>query len=403
MPSHRRTLVLLATGVLALLAGAAPAAAGRAIALKMPRIEVPPRSDREVCTFVRLPRREVLETGGSLIVNVGGSSSFTSHHFLMWAYQGASVDAFPPKGVVQNGEACLDFGPIDRNQRMLIGGSQSPRSLVKLPRGLAQQLPLVTDGRGKKVIGLILNTHWINGSDETQHATVKVKLLPPRGRVKRFVQPIFEVTANGFINVLPGQARTTSWAWRPGAPSLGGPIGGGSVPEGPACVVQVSAHMHRRGKLFTVDFDDGATQRRLFEAQDYSDPGQLVLSGIGPNPAPLLVSPGQRLIYRCTHDNGLTTDVRMGCEEEPGVPPGLPIAQTIFQGRLDGASKLCATDADCPATDPAYPNRSFTGRCVPARLVFGFTSNDDMCILPGAYYDAIPDAPPGRECDLSLL
>jgi hypothetical protein len=25
------------------------------------------------------------------------------------------------------------------------------------------------------------------------------------------------------------------------------------------------------------------------------------------------------------------------------------------------------------------------------------------CILPGTYYDAIPGAPAGRECDLSLL
>ena len=40
---------------------------------------------------------------------------------------------------------------------------------------------------------------------------------------------------------------------------------------------------------------------------------------------------------------------------------------------------------------------------MPARLVFGFTSDDEMCILPGTYYDAVPGAPAGRECDLSLL
>jgi len=62
---------------------------------------------------------------------------------------------------------------------------------------------------------------------------------------------------------------------------------------------------------------------------------------------------------------------------------------------LDGAPRSCATDADCTGIGP--------GHCVPANLVFGFTSNDEMCILPGMYYDAIAGAPAGRECDVSLL
>jgi hypothetical protein len=50
--------------------------------------------------------------------------------------------------------------------------------------------------------------------------------------------------------------------------------------------------------------------------------------------------------------------------------------------------------------DPDRPTRSLTGNCVPANLVFGFLSEDDMCILPGYYYDANPDAPAGKECEL---
>ena len=39
-----------------------------------------------------------------------------------------------------------------------------------------------------------------------------------------------------------------------------------------------------------------------------------------------------------------------------------------------------------------------------ANLVFGFTSDDDMCIFPGTYYDVNDQAPPGADpCDLSLL
>jgi hypothetical protein len=105
---------------------------------------------------------------------------------------------------------------------------------------------------------------------------------------------------------------------------------------------------------------------------------------------------GMRFHYECRHDNGVTKPMKLGCELEPGVPPGIPVYKLFADtGRLDGSPKSCTTDADCVGIG--------TGRCVPARLVFGFTSNDEMCILPGTYYDAVPNAPPGRECDLSLL
>jgi hypothetical protein len=105
---------------------------------------------------------------------------------------------------------------------------------------------------------------------------------------------------------------------------------------------------------------------------------------------------GMRFDYECTHDNGVTTPPKLGCELEPGVPPGTPLWRVFTTtGKLDGSPKSCTTDADCAGIG--------TGRCVPPRLVFGFTSNDDMCILPGMYYDAIPGAPAGRECDVSLL
>ena len=80
------------------------------------------------------------------------------------------------------------------------------------------------------------------------------------------------------------------------------------------------------------------------------------------------------------------------------IPPGVDAATALFTGHgTTGAAKRCETDADCPATDPAYPGRSFTGKCVPANLVFGFTSDDDMCIMPGAWYPANA----AGSCDLS--
>ena len=66
--------------------------------------------------------------------------------------------------------------------------------------------------------------------------------------------------------------------------------------------------------------------------------------------------------------------------------------EALHRGGVDPASVR--------PTDPSYPGRTFTGNCVKANLVFGFTSEDDMCILPGYYYDADIDAAPGQECVL---
>jgi len=200
------------------------------------------------------------------------------------------------------------------------------------------------------------------------------------------------VVANGFIKVPPGQVKTESWGWSPGARDYGGGLGGGTIPSGPACVVSLTSHMHKRGKLFTVDFIDRATghQQRLFANQEYSDPPQVAF-----NP-PMLVSPGQTLQYTCTHDNGVTTAQKLGCEEQAGVTPGVDAATVFLSGRgTTGAARRCSTDADCAGFG--------TGRCVPANLVFGYTSDDDMCILPGSYYPANVGVAAGHECDLAGL
>jgi hypothetical protein len=408
---------------LSALLGAVPAhAGGRPIHLKVPKFVVPPRHDREVCVFVRLPRKTSFLNGGIKIVNKGIKNGFTSHHFLMWTYQGTQVDGFPTGAKPQDDEACLDFGPSDRDQRLLIGGSQSPKYILRSPRGLAQELATVKDRNGKPVLGIILNSHWINSTDKPHSAAVKITLYPARGKPKRLMQPLFEVLANGFLRVPPGTVRTTSATFPPFIQVAGG-LGGGRVPTGPACIVMLTAHMHKRGKDFKTEFVEGGTETLVYETQSYSEPPTLIMNGVRPNPAPMLLKPGDKLRYTCTHDNGVTTPVKMGCEEhfpQEGLActtdndcssrgkctdgtchnvPGRSIAEVVFTpgGGIDGSAKRCAVDGDCP-NDGTY-----TGRCVPANLVFGFTSDDDMCILPGAWYDAIPGAPPGSECDLNLL
>lgn len=400
---HVRAVLVLSA--LALLGAAAPATARRPrpITLRVPRFEVPPGVDREVCTFVRVPMTHPFDVAGQVVVSATSGGS-TSHHFLMWAYTGTDVDAFRPyEGKVFDSKGCLDMGPPDSASRILIGGAQTPRSAGRMPRGLALRLdPLTSKAGGPTVVGFILNSHWINGTAKTVHGRVRARLLPARpASVKKYLKPIFEVVGNAFIDVAPHAAATVGWAWGPGRPDLAAGLGGMPPPAGPACVVTLSGHMHQWGTLFQAEYVDADGGRTIvYENRDYDHPGQTLFS-----PA-LLVRPGERIDYRCTHDNGVERPQRLGCEETPGEAPGMSIVAGLGMGRGAGevAAKPCTAPgpapAECPATDPTRPGRSFTGNCVEAHLVFGFTSHDEMCLLPGTFYDGNPDAAAGHECDL---
>src|SRR5216117_3493004 len=252
MPSVRHLSFVFAAAAAAALAIAPPAAARRTIRLKVPRFVVPPHTDREVCTFVRVPMKKALDLGGSVIVNVGGHGSFTTHHFLMWVYEGKDINRFPPRGQLVDSKACLDFGPTDTNRRTLIGGSQQPFLQVRLPEGLGQQIEPTVSG-DQRAAGIILNSHWINGSNAPQRAAVKIKLMAaPKHSVRQYVLPLFDVVANGFIDVPPGQKTSVHWDWRPKGLDFGGSLGGGAFPKGHACVTSLTSHMHKRGTLFTI-------------------------------------------------------------------------------------------------------------------------------------------------------
>jgi hypothetical protein len=189
--------------------------------------------------------------------------------------------------------------------------------------------------------------------------------------------------------------------------------GSGALPSptGPACVTFLTAHMHLRGKLFAVDFIDSDGQVKngaprpevenpyvpgrfhLFTSRIYDDPAELHFD------PPRYVTPGQRFHYACWHDNGVAAPPKLACVGSEGYTPGQSAADTAL-GRGSGPGTPCHQEGPnqtkCSALGPA-------ARCVRANLVFGPSADDDMCILPGAYYDPNPDAPPGRECDLSLM
>src|SRR5262249_13820470 len=155
----------------------------------------------------------------------------------------------------------------------------------------------------------------------------------------------------------------------------GGFLGGSGYPEGNAvCVTMLIGHMHKRGTLFTADLVDAQGQQtELYRQVLYSDPHAVNFA------PPMLVTDKEHITYECTHDNA--TQPRLGCEEQPGVTPGVSVLAIIakqgFSGPLTGAAKLCSAEGpdstECPPTDDKYPGRTFTGNCVKANLVFGFT------------------------------
>jgi hypothetical protein len=375
---------------------------GHIIKLTLGPFDVPATEDREVCQWVELPYLEGLtscvretpdapETCGLPIVGykvrLGGG---TTHHFIIWAYEGSADGAvrFPPG--IHDSKACLDFGPADSINTRQVAGVQTRQVRSLLPDGLGQQIRAITDASGAPTgIGLILNSHYL-GDGKPARGIAHVQLFVARpGAIRAYAKLIFDVFASAFIDVAPGTVRTTRGDWQVGG--LAVPVAAAGIPpQNDACVLLLTTHMHKRGVRFTTDLVDGATRKRLYEATDYRHPPVYTFAPVQ------LMKRGMRFHYECTHDNGVTMPVRLGCELEPGVTPGTPLYEVFANtGRFDGSARSCTTDADCAGVG--------TGRCVPARLVFGFTGNDEMCILPGTYYDAIPGAPPGRECDLDLL
>ncbi|HLK11149.1 MAG TPA: hypothetical protein VKW76_07205 [Candidatus Binatia bacterium] len=439
-----RALVRLALATLVLVLPALPASARRArrLTLRVPAFTVPPNSDREVCTFVAVPADQPYDVVEVAIANrrVPRGVRFTSHHFLLYAYTGKDVSAFAPyEGKVKDSHGCIDFGPSDTNARVLLGGSQSPTSDQRDQPGLAQQVMPLADAHGRSVLPFILNSHWINGSRQGHRASVVVKLVPAKPHtIRRLLNPIFAVTANAALDVPPQTVRSTESstaatnaalaqlglgiklvdAWGPGMTDFGAAFGGAPIPKGPACVTYLTGHMHKRGEVFAIDYlgsdgtvqnaqlglplftnPDDPTRSHPYVATDYTDMGQLDFK------TPRLVVPGESFHYACWQDNGVRTAQKLGCEEQPGKAPGRSIVQELRKGADSGAAKRCTTlgpdPSECPTTDPAYPGRTFTGNCVAANLVFGFTSDDEMCIMPGAYYDAVPGA--ADPCDISAL
>lgn len=400
-----RRLVLAAL-VLGLLLAPGAALARRSMTVTTKKFEIPPKTNREVCIYVPLPAKTDLDVREIQMRHQGGKGSFASHHLILYAYTGDLAGVEGVKGQPIDDTACLNFGDRDPANLRIVATAQGPNSRQPMPSGTALKLrTLPGAGKVKNAVGLVVNSHWINGDTRPRKGRAKIKLLLAKpADVKKTLQPIFEVIANGGIRVPPGKVQEVGFQWAPGTGGIGNLgtfLGGTQPPDGPACVTWLIGHMHERGTLFTADLvrQDGSRQR-LYTNTQYADPPSVAFD------PPLYVGVGDRIEYRCTHDNA--AQPRLGCEEVAGEAPGRSVTELILQNRgftdVDGSAKICTVEGsnpgECPTTDPAFPGKTFTGNCVPANLVFGFRSWDEMCILPGYYFEADPAAPPEQACVL---
>src|SRR5262249_2542362 len=153
-------------------------------------------------------------------------------------------------GEVKDSTACLNFGSGKPSDLSIVATSQGVHSRWVMPQGTALKLT-PDDSGGKPVVGLVLNSHWSNGDSVSHCARARSTLMTKKPKdVKRELKPIFEVVANAFIEVPPGQTKTVGYRWAPGNAGLGqygSFLGGTAAPDGPACVTMLVGHMHKRG------------------------------------------------------------------------------------------------------------------------------------------------------------
>lgn len=181
-------------------------------------------------------------------------------------------------------------------------------------------------GVGKVVQGgslLGLDPHYHNDFDVPIEIKVWTNIYPYDGpRPPHIAQTIIALEDTFRINVPPFTQVIQHGRWR-------------NNTGAPFQIIGVAGHMHKRGLRFTAWQSDHTSQSdgtKMYESFDWAHPG-----GRAYDP-PYVLAPGDWIAYECLHDNGVTREVK---RDELGQP---------------------------------------------TTLNFGVTTDDEMCILTGAYY-----------------
>jgi hypothetical protein len=404
----------LAGSVALLAAFAAPAwARSRTVKVKLGPFPIEAKRDREMCQAFRIRGVAGMEiVSWEARSRVSQGQSVGSHHLVLYGYQGRDASAFPASAE-DNSAGCAGFGPSDFfTGRVFLAGSGGERTCGKnwtcseasMPGDLAQVIPGSADAPNDAFV--VINSHYFNGAPKRGRGLVKVRLkLAPLAPGKRIVRQVIHDGASRDIKVAPGAIgpRVASSWQADGAPNDA--TEGGANPTGDVCIMTLSTHMHKRGTLFEIDYEQDGVTEEMLRWNDYIHAGTILWPALGRDPdvfkrprallrAYTAENGWPRFRYACTHANGADgREPKMGCEAEPGITPGLSWTEGLTRGLspLETHAEPCGKDGvNCG------------GRaCVPANLVFGPLSDDDMCILVALVYDPIPGAPPERACEIT--
>lgn len=272
-----------------------------------------PGEEIEGCEWITVPNAQDFVVGEwEYSLNPG------THHLAVWEHRPEA--AMPPMHVFRKDTACIGGGA--RFGLSITGAPEAPYFVDKYPGNTAKIV------KGGSILGI--NPHYFNEFDVPIQIKFWVNLHPaPANAI--IVDSLLSLTAslNGksplSIFVPPGEVGTLRLRY---ANTTGKPM----------MIPQLASHMHQRGIHFDAWRSDGTP---LYENSDWAHPRVLDFE------PPLALAPGDYIEYQCTHDNGVSREVRR-CGDAAG-------------------------DKNCTEGDP-----------VP--VTFGVTAQDEMCFLTGLVY-----------------
>jgi hypothetical protein len=334
---------------------------------------VEPGTEYEGCQWMAMPPEAVDTT---YVTRVEIRMNPGSHHFLVYQDIDDGGPTAVPGPFDPNDVACNKKFSLKRQ----IAGSQDPTFDQTLPDGIS--LPIAPG----QVFGM--NTHYTNPYNVPIYPEVWINFWGTNVPTPKVSKSIFPGDFNFSVPPYTEGYGGPGGSFAPEVFTYNGTAGtscstngdctGGTVchPTAhncqiPGCFFGLSSHSHRRNTGFRIwksqpsTWDD--TTGLIYDNPDWDHPKVL---DIVPR---MLMNPGDKLWFECRWDNGLRNpnDVTRRCRP------------------LSGAScfilndHVCVTNADCPLA-------TTLGICEDCNLDFGPLSEDEMCFVPGTYYDADP-------------
>jgi hypothetical protein len=304
---------------------------------------VEPGTEFEGCQWIAVPP-EITQT--MYVSEIQMRLNPGTHHMIIYRDQPDSGPAASPTSFDPDDTLCnKQFG-----LKSFLAGTQDPEFTAQEPNQVSEE---VAPG---EVFGI--NMHYTNPYNVPIYPEIWINFYGST-----------TPTAKQAINIFPGDL---GFSIPPHTAGEGNLVFYQHNNPTPGCYYSLTSHEHRRGtgvKIWTSQpssWDDPTDM--IYYSTDWDHPVQL-----SPSPR-LLLNQGDRLWFQCQWDNGVYTDVTRRCQPASG-----PSCGTFNQF-------VCFTNADCGA--------GTTGVCEDCPLDFGFLSEDEMCFLPGFYYEADPGPDP---------